>query len=45
MASDSNQQGDRIELTPDEARMVIKAIEEVEREEAEAMDVAADDCE
>ena len=45
MASDLNQQGDRIELRPDEARMIIKAIEEVEREEAEAMDIGSDDGE
>ncbi len=45
MAAESNQQGDRIELTPEEARMVIKAIEDVEREEAESLELGSDDAE
>ena len=38
MGTNTNEQG-KLELTPDEARMVIKAIEEIEREEAESQGV------
>ena len=34
MSSDSNPQEKKVELTPEEARIVIKAIEEAERKEA-----------
>ncbi len=40
MSQDGSTERDNVKLSPEEARELIKAIEDVEREEAHAQDVA-----